>query len=75
MKIIEKIKFLFDFLKNNHHRSVNNLAVIIDNFFIKRKIDIRADIKFVRENVKENEDIILQRNKVIKETLEELKYN
>ena len=51
MKIIERIKFIFDFLKKNYDKSVNNLAVIIDNFFHKRKIDIRADIKNLKENI------------------------
>ena len=35
MKIIERIKFIFDFLKKNYDKSVNNLAVNIDNFFHK----------------------------------------
>ena len=74
MKIIERIKFLFDFLRKIHDRSVNNLAVSIDNFFHKRKIDIRADIKLLKENIKENEEINIQRNKEIKDTLEELKF-
>ena len=74
MKIIERIKFIFDFLKKNYDKSVNNLAVIIDNFFHKRKIDIRADIKNLKENIKENEEWNIQRNKIIKNTLEDLKF-
>ena len=74
LKIIERIKFLFDFLKKNYDKSVHNLAVRIDNFFMKRKIDIRADLKDVKENIKENENLNIQRNKDIKETLEELKF-
>ena len=41
---------------------------------MKRKIDIRADLKDVKENIKENENLNIQRNKDIKETLEELKF-
>ena len=74
MKIIERIKFLFDFLKKNYDRSVNNLAVYIDNFFRKRRIDIRADIKNLKENIRENEELNIQRNKEIKDTLEDLKF-
>lgn len=74
MKIIERIKFLFDFLKKNYDRSVNNLAVYIDNFFHKRRIDIRADIKNLKENIRENEELNIQRNKEIKDTLEDLKF-
>ena len=74
MNIIERIKLIFDILRKNNERSVNNLAVYIDNFFHKRKIDIRANIKVLKENIKENEEINIQRNKEIKETLEDLKY-
>ena len=68
LKIIERIKFIFDFLKKNYDKSVNNLAVNIDNFFHKRKIDIRADIKNLKENIRENEELNIQRNKEIKDT-------
>ena len=74
MDIIERIKFIFDILRKNKDRSVNNLAVYIDNFFHKRKIDIRVNIKALKENIKENEEINMQRNKEIKDTLEDLKY-
>ena len=74
MEIIERIKFLFDILRKSFDRSVNNLAVYIDKFFRKRKIDIRVDIKVLKENIKENEEINIQRNKEIKDTLEDLKF-
>ena len=74
MAIIERIKYIFDFLRKNHDKSVNNLAVYIDNFFHKRKIDIRVDIKSLKENIKENEELNVQRNKDIKDTLEEIKF-
>ena len=74
MNIIERIKFIFDILRKNNERSVYNLAVYIDNFLHKRKIDIRVNIKELKENIKENEEINMQRNKLIKDTLEDLKY-
>ena len=45
MKIIEKLKFIFDQFRNNYDKSIKNLAFSIDKFLIKRKIDIRADFK------------------------------
>ena len=74
MKIIERIKFIFDFLRKNNEKSIQYLAVKIDNFFHKRKIDIRADIRNLKENIKENEELNIQRNKIIKDTLEDLKF-
>ena len=74
MNIIERIKYIFDILRKNKERSVYNLAVYIDNFFHKRKIDIRVDLKLLKENIKENEEINIQRNKLIKDTLEDLKF-
>ena len=73
-KIIESLKFIFDKVRNIHERSVNNLAVYIDKFLAKRKIDIRADIKAVERKIKENESLNAQRNKDIKDTLDDLKY-
>ena len=70
MNIIERIKYIFDILRKNNERSVYNLAVCIDNFFHKRKIDISVDLKLL----KENEEINIQRNKLIKDTLEDLKF-
>ena len=73
-KIIERLKFIFDKVRNIHERSVNNLAVYIDKFLAKRKIDIRADMKAVERKIKENESLNAQRNKDIKDTLDDLKY-
>ena len=73
-KIIERLKFIFDKVRNIHERSVNNLAVLIDKFLAKRKIDIRADMKAVERKIKENESLNAQRNKDIKDTLDDLKY-
>ena len=74
VKIIERLKFIFDQFRNNYDRSVNNLAVSIDKFLSKRKLDIRADLKVVHNKIKENDSLNSQRNKEIKDTLEELKY-
>lgn len=74
MKIVERLKFIFDQFRNNYDRSVKNLAFSIDKFLLKRKIDIRADLKSVANKIKENESLNAQRNKEIKDTLEELKY-
>ena len=74
VKIIERLKFIFDQFRNNYDRSVNNLAVSIDKFLLKRKLDIRADLKVVHKKIKENELLNTQRNKEIKDTLEDLKY-
>jgi hypothetical protein len=74
MKIIERLKFIFDQFRNNYDRTIKNLAVSIDKFLVKRKIDIRADFKSVTNKIKENESLNAQRNKDIKNTLEELKY-
>ena len=45
LTIMEKENFDNKLIKKNYEKSVKNLEVIIDNFFNKRKIDIRADIK------------------------------
>ena len=74
VKIIERLKFIFDQFRNNYDRSVNNLAVSIDKFLLKRKLDIRADLKVVHNKIKENESLNAQRNKEIKDTIEDLKY-
>ena len=74
MRIIERLKFIFDQIRNNHKRSVNNLAIYIDKFLLKRKIDIRADLKAVTNRIKENESLNALRNKDIRNTLDDLKY-
>ena len=74
IEIIERLKFIFDQFRNSYDNNLKNLAMSIDKYSMKRKIDIRADFKLVTKNIKENEALLSQRNKDIKLTLEELKY-
>ena len=74
VEIIERLKFIFDQFRNCYDKSVKSLAISIDKYSLKRKIDIREDLKLVTKTIKENETLHAQRNKDIKDTLEELKY-
>ena len=74
IEIIERLKFIFDKFRNSYDNSLKNMAISIDKYSMKRKIDIRADFKLVTKNIKENEALHSKRNKDIKDTLEELKY-
>ena len=74
IEIIERLKFIFDKFRNCYDNSLKNMAISIDKYSMKRKIDIRADFKLVTKNIKENEALHSKRNKDIKDTLEELKY-
>ena len=74
VRIIERLKFIFDQFRNNYDKNVKNLAISIDKYAMKRKIDIRVDIKLVTKKIKENVTLNAQRNKDIKNTLEEIKY-
>lgn len=74
IEIIERLKFIFDKFRNSYDNSLKNMAISIDKYSMKRKIDIRANFKLVTKNIKENEALYSKRNKDIKDTLEELKY-
>jgi hypothetical protein len=64
-KIIEKIKIIFDEIKNNPEQNIKNIVIYIDNLCQERKINIKLNLEDIIKNLKENELMSEQKNKEI----------
>ena len=64
-KIIEKLKIIFDEIKNNPEQNIKNIVIYIDNLCQERKINIKLNLEDIIKNLKENELMSEQKNKEI----------
>ncbi len=62
-KILEKIKIIFDEIKNNPEQNIKNIVIYIENLCQERKINIKLNIEDIIKNLKENELLSQKINK------------